>query len=201
MMIKRCMDIGISLVGIVILWPLFLFAAILVRRSGPGPILFRQERVGMGFRPFIILKFRTMADRAAGSGPAVTSGGDPRVTPAGRFLRRTKLDELPQLFNVLKGDMSLVGPRPEVPRYTRLRRAEYEEILTVRPGITDYASLEYRDEEEILRHWADPEEGYLREVLPAKLALSRRYLREKGILTDLKLLSLTVAALLRPRRG
>jgi len=122
----------------------------------------------------------------------LTSGGDARVTGVGRLLRKTKLDELPQLFNVLKGDMSLVGPRPEIAKYVDLFHAEYEEILTVRPGITDYAAIEFRNEEGLLKGYADPEAGYVLEVLPAKIDLYRRYLRERGMLTDIRILLATV---------
>jgi lipopolysaccharide/colanic/teichoic acid biosynthesis glycosyltransferase len=141
---KRTFDIVAAALGVVILSPLLLMAAVLVKLSSPGPVFFQQERIGKGFRPFLIYKFRTMRPDAPATGMLITVGNDPRVTRIGRLLRKTKIDELPQLINVLKGDMSLVGPRPEVPKYVELFRADYDEILRVRPGITDLASLKYR---------------------------------------------------------
>jgi lipopolysaccharide/colanic/teichoic acid biosynthesis glycosyltransferase len=190
---KRWLDAAAALAGLIVLSPLLLAVAAAVAVLDPGPVLFRQERMGLGLRPFLLYKFRTM--RAGGAGPQVTAGGDPRVTPVGRFLRRTKLDELPQLFNVLRGDMSLVGPRPEVRRYVELFRGDYADILSVRPGITDYAAVEYRDEEAVLAACADPEKAYVEKVLPAKIALYRRYLGEIGFWTDLRLLAATLRAL------
>ena len=188
---KRLFDVLSSLTGLLLLSPLLLLVGLAVALSSRGPIIFRQQRVGRRFRPFTLYKFRTMV---VGSerGPALTSGGDARVTGVGRLLRKTKLDELPQLFNVLKGDMSLVGPRPEIAKYVDLFHAEYEEILTVRPGITDYAAIEFRNEEGLLKGYADPEAGYVLEVLPAKIDLYRRYLRERGMLTDIRILLATV---------
>src|SRR5205823_3489062 len=132
----------------------------------PGPIFFRQERIGKKFRPFFIYKFRTMEHDAPRRDGLITIGADPRITRVGRILRKTKIDELPQLVNILKGEMSFVGPRPEVSHYVALFRRDYEEILTVRPGITDLASLKYRDEAEVLRHAENPQEEYVRHVLP-----------------------------------
>src|SRR5688572_29285565 len=144
---KRCFDVVASVLGLVLLSPLLLAAAAAVRRSSPGPALFRQERMGRNFQPFQILKFRTMLVDAPRLGGSLTLGErDPRITRVGRFLRRWKIDELPQLINVLRGDMSIVGPRPEVPKYVEMFREDYAEILAVRPGITDAASLKYRDE-------------------------------------------------------
>src|SRR5262249_43180358 len=160
-----------------------LLIALLVRLSSPGPALFRQARLGRGGREFAIWKFRTMRSDAA-PGPLITAAGDARVTPLGRFLRHTKIDELPQLVNVLVGDMSLVGPRPEVPKYLPC----YDRaVLAVRPGITDPASIAYRDEEELLARFADPERAYVELVLPKKLELARAYLREQSLGRDLSL--------------
>jgi lipopolysaccharide/colanic/teichoic acid biosynthesis glycosyltransferase len=170
-------------------------SALAVKLSSPGPVLFRQTRVGRGGRPFRILKFRSMRDGA--SGPQVTAGGDDRITPVGRVLRRHKLDELPQLWNVLVGDMSLVGPRPEVQRYVERFAADYERILAVRPGITDRAALEYRDEESVLAAAADPEAAYVSTVLPAKIQLYHRYLDEMSLRTDVTLVLRTLAKLIR----
>ena len=183
---KRALDAAASLAGLVVLSPVLLAAAAAVALLDPGPVFFAHERVGLGFRRFRVLKFRTM--RAGGAGPAITTGGDPRVTAVGRFLRRTKLDELPQLLNVLAGDMSLVGPRPEVAKYVELFRADYEDILTVRPGITDFAAIEYRDEEAVLKSFPDPEKAYVEKILPDKIRLYRRYLAEMSLACDLKLI-------------
>ena len=192
---KRAVDLGASLLGLAVLAPLFAGITLAVRLDSPGPVLFRHERMGLGGRRFHLLKFRSMSYGSRGA--EVTVAGDARVTRVGRFLRRTKLDELPQLWNVLAGDMSLVGPRPEVERYVRLFAADYEEILSVRPGITDFAAIEYRDEERVLAAAADPEAEYRNVVLPAKIVLYRRYLAERSFLTDAKLVLRTFLALLR----
>lgn len=193
--VKRAMDLAGASLGLVLLFPALAVLAVVVKLSSPGPVLFRQTRVGRRGRPFTMLKFRSMRHDA--TGPAVTSSGDHRITPVGRFLRRYKLDELPQLWNVLAGDMSLVGPRPEVPRYVERFRAEYARILTVRPGITDFAALEYRDEESVLARSANPEAAYVDVVLPAKIALYLRYLDEMSLSTDVVLVWRTLQALIR----
>ncbi len=192
---KRIMDVIASSAALVALAPAMALLALAVKLDSPGPVLFRQERAGRGNRPFTILKFRSM--RVGATGPLVTAAQDARVTRVGRFLRRTKLDELPQLWNVLVGDMSLVGPRPEVERYVRLFPEPYERILTIRPGLTDFAALEYRDEEETLNASADPESAYTDVVLPAKIVLYHRYLDEMSLGTDVALVLRTFAALLR----
>jgi len=166
-----------------------------VKLTSPGPVLFRQERMGVRFRPFLLLKFRSMTHGVAGA--QVTSAGDARITPVGRLLRKTKLDELPQLFNVLRGEMSLVGPRPEVRRYVEAFREDYARILEVRPGITDFAAIEYRDEETILARSANPERAYMDEVLPAKIRLYYKYLERRSFSTDLALIFRTLGAILR----
>lgn len=168
------------------LWPFFLMIAAAIKLSSPGPVFFRQERFGKNFVPFRIFKFRTMSVRDTPDS-LITVRGDKRVTPLGNFLRETKLDELPQLFNVLKGDMSIVGPRPEVAEYVERFRADYEEILQVRPGITDEASVLYRHEEEILAVADDPHDAYIRIVLPKKIALAKDYLRKRSFGHDLLL--------------
>ena len=174
-----------------------------MKLSSRGPVLFSQERVGRGGRPFRLLKFRSMRPGSESAGALVTGKGDPRVTSVGRWLRRTKLDELPQLWNVVRGDMSLVGPRPEVPRYVAYYTPEQHRVLEVRPGITDPATLAFRHEEELLG--AVPVEKreayYIREILPRKLELNLSYLRRAGALYDLGVLFRTVAALLGPRGG
>jgi lipopolysaccharide/colanic/teichoic acid biosynthesis glycosyltransferase len=192
---KRLVDLAAAAVGLLLLSPLLAAAAVAVKLSSPGPVLFRQERVGRYGRPFRIDKFRSM--RVNATGPSVTAGGDARITRVGRLLRRTKLDELPQLWNVLVGDMSLVGPRPEVRRFVDRFPADYARILSIRPGITDFAAVEYRDEESVLAGAADAEAAYLETVLPAKIRLYHRYLDEMSLRTDLTLVVRTLAALLR----
>ncbi len=172
--------------------PLLLFVALLIKLDAHGPILFKQERIGKGFRPFLIYKFRTMVENASKTGGAITYGNDSRITRAGRLLRKIKLDELPQLINVLKGDMSFVGPRPEVRQYVELFRGEYMEILTIRPGITDLASLKYRDEASLLGKAANPEEEYVSHVLPDKIRLAKDYLRHSSFLFDLGVIGKTL---------
>lgn len=197
-MIKRTIDITAAAIGLVTLSPLLFMAAALVRLSSPGPVLFRQQRLGMGFRPFTIYKFRTMVVDAPARGAAITCGDDPRITPVGRFLRKTKLDELPQLFNVLVGDMSLVGPRPEVPRYVEMFREDFAEILSMRPGITDLASITYRHEADILGRAADPQAEYVGRILPDKIRLAKEYRRRSSVFFDLFLIVRTVAAIAMP---
>lgn len=188
---KRLFDFVAALAGLLILAPGLAIVALAIAVLDPGPVFFRQTRVGLGFKPFRLFKFRTM--RAGGGGPEITTGGDSRVTPVGRLLRKTKLDELPQLLNVLAGDMSLVGPRPEVPKYVDLFREDYALVLSVRPGITDYAAIEYRDEESVLKGFPDPEKGYVEKVLPDKIVLYRRYIAEMGVWTDLNIIFKTLA--------
>jgi len=192
---KRALDAGVAATGLLALGPLLAVLALAVKLDSPGPVLFRHERVGRGGRSFKLFKFRSMTHGA--KGPQVTSAGDGRITRVGRWLRRTKLDELPQLWNVLVGDMSLVGPRPEVARYVELFAEDYRDILEVRPGITDFAAIEYRDEERVLAAAADPEAEYRQVVLPAKIALYRRYLAERSLTTDLLLIGRTLLAILR----
>jgi len=192
---KRTFDIGVSFVGLILLSPLMLLAALAIKLDSPGPIMFRQKRIGKGFRPFLIYKFRTMVQGASDRRRSLTVGDDPRITSSGRFLRRTKIDEIPQLINVLKGDMSFVGPRPEVPEFVELFRSEYEEILKVRPGITDLASLKYRDEAAVLEQSENPEEEYLRRVLPDKINLSKEYISRSSFFFDLTLILKTVRKL------
>ena len=194
-MCKRAVDVAASAAGLCVLAPVLGATALAVRLDSPGPILFRQTRVGRDFRPFCILKFRTMVTDADRLGPQVTSGADPRITRVGRVLRRTKLDEIPQLWNVLRGDMSLVGPRPEVPRYVEQFRDQFAEVLTTRPGITDPASLVYRDESAVLATYPDPERAYVEHVLPEKLSLARDYVQRMSLAGDLRLLVRTLAAL------
>lgn len=189
---KRLFDFTVSLIGLTLLSPLMLLIALLVRLTSRGPILFQQERVGRDFRKFRILKFRTMVPDAPKLGAAITAGRDPRITTIGHILRKTKLDELPQLINVLKGEMSFVGPRPEVPKYVELFESDYRRVLQVRPGITDFASLKYRNESELLGESADPEKTYVETILPDKIALAEKYIAESSLWLDLSLILKTL---------
>jgi lipopolysaccharide/colanic/teichoic acid biosynthesis glycosyltransferase len=199
---KRVVDVTLSAAGLLLAAPLMAVVAVAIRVSSPGPAVFRQKRMGRGCKPFLMLKFRTMYLGAHENGPLVTSAGDVRVTPLGRLLRRYKLDELPQFWNVLKGDMSLVGPRPQTRQYFELYRDEYAEVLeAVRPGITDFAAISYRDEEGVLARLDEPEAGYIRHVIPEKLRLYRLYVERMSVLTDLYILARTIGVLLSPRRS
>jgi len=192
---KRVFDLTLAALGLLILGPLFGFVAILIKLDSSGNVFFKQVRVGRAFRPFLIYKFRTMVRAAPDKGGPITFGEDPRVTRIGRFLRKMKIDELPQLINVLKGEMSIVGPRPEVRRYVELFRKDYQEILTMRPGLTDLASLKYRDEAAILGSSHDPEEMYVKHILPEKISLGKEYVRRSSPIFDLILIFKTLATL------
>lgn len=190
-MMKRLLDVAAAVIGLVVMSPMFLVAGIAVRLESRGPVIFRQERVGRYGEPFVILKFRTM--RVDVPGAQVTSGADPRITRSGAWLRSTKFDELPQLLNVLRGDMSLVGPRPEVPKYV----AEWPEdarrlVLSVRPGITDPASIEFRREAEVLAASNDPERHYVDVILPRKVSLYSDYVRTRSLRGDLRVIRETL---------
>lgn len=192
---KRAFDLVVSTVALLLLAPPLVFIGLLVRLTSPGPALFRQQRVGRGGRLFRIWKFRSMVVDAAACDRAITAAGDARVTRLGRFLRHTKLDELPQLVNVWLGDMSLVGPRPEVPRYLACYTPDDEVVLSVRPGITDPASICFRDEERLLASFSDPERAYVEVILPAKLAMARDYIGRQSFTGDLKLIFQTLSRL------
>ena len=195
---RRALDVVVSLAGLLVLSPLLALIALLVKATSAGPVLFVQERVGRGLVPFRLFKFRTMVADAPARGPAITVGSDARVTRVGGFLRRTKLDELPQLVNVLRGDMSLVGPRPEVPKYVALYGEAERRIFTVRPGITDPSSLLYRDESAVLATYPDPERAYREVVLPHKIAVSLAYADSRTVLSDVGLLVRTALRLVTP---
>ena len=195
--LKRLFDVAASAAGLLLLAPLLLAIAVWIRLDSPGPVCFRQERVGLRGQPFRIFKFRSM--RADNAGPQITVGADARITRSGRFIRAYKLDELPQLLNVLLGDMSIVGPRPEVPRYVALYPATVrDEVLSVRPGMTDWASVQYRSESALLAQSPDPERTYVETILPAKLVLCQQYVRERSLLLDLKIIAMTLGILLKP---
>lgn len=197
-MIKRLFDLVAAVVGLVLLAPVMAVIGILVRRESEGPVLFRQERVGMRGEPFTLLKFRSMTADVTYSGPVITAAKDPRITRVGGLLRSAKLDELPQLINVVRGEMSIVGPRPEVPRYAALWSEEDRRvILSVRPGMTDPATLLLRREEEILAEQPDPECFYLRELLPLKTRLYRNYVESRSFRADLALIARTIARVIR----
>jgi lipopolysaccharide/colanic/teichoic acid biosynthesis glycosyltransferase len=197
-MVKRAIDLVIASLGLMVLAPVLLLAMAWVWFDSGGPVLFRQERVGRGGRLFRIHKLRTMHAGAAAQGPAVTGDADARVTRAGRWLRHYRIDELPQLLDVLRGDMSLVGPRPEVPRFVALYPAEYRErVLSVRPGITDPASLEFVDEAELLAGSPDPERTYVDVILPRKLRLQAEYVERAHWRSDLAVIGRTLRLLIQ----
>ena len=196
---KRVFDILMATIGLILLSPLFLLVAVLIKLDSPGPIFFRQERIGKRFRPFFIYKFRTMVEHAAQIGTEITYGNDPRITRIGRLLRETKIDELPQIINVLKGEMSLVGPRPEIRQYVELFQRDYEEILKVRPGISDMASLKYSDEASLLGNSRNPREEYISRVLPDKVRLAREYIKHSSLVFDLRLIFKTLLKLFERR--
>lgn len=195
--LKRAMDIVLSAGGIAVLSPVLLLIALAIVLDSRGGVFYRQVRVGRNGKEFRIFKFRTMVSDADKRGLLITVGADSRITRVGKILRKTKLDELAQLFNVLKGDMSFVGPRPEVPRYVAMYTPAQRNVLLVRPGITDYASVAYRDENDLLAGADDPERVYIEEIMPEKLELNRQYLSQIGVLTDLKLIFSTVLAVVR----
>ena len=193
---KRVMDVLISGAALCALWPLFLLIALAIVIDDPGPVFYRQVRVGRGGKEFRIFKFRSMVADADKKGLQITVGRDSRITRVGALLRKTKLDELAQLINVFLGQMSFVGPRPEVPRYVALYTPYQRQVLLVRPGITDYASIAYRNENDLLAGAEDAERMYIEEIMPDKIALNMRYLHEISPLCDIKLIFKTIAAVL-----
>lgn len=195
--IKRFFDLFVSLIAIIVLSPFFILIALLIKIGSTGPVLFKQTRIGRNELSFEIYKFRTMVVDAEKLGTQITIGKDPRITKIGHFLRKTKLDELPQLFNVLKGEMSFVGPRPEVPKYTKLYSEQQRLVFTVRPGITDYASIKYRDENELLGNVENPEKVYIEEIMPDKLHLNIEYIQRRSLLEDIKIIFLTVMKIMK----
>ena len=195
-MLKRIFDITLSLFGLIILLPFMLIIAILIKIDSKGPVFFKQIRVTKNGKEFKIFKYRTMrvgSDKYS----QITVGKDGRITKIGSFLRKYKLDEIPQLINVLIGDMSLVGPRPEVPKYVALYTDEQKEILKVRAGITDYASIEFSDENDLLASEEDPEKAYIEKIMPRKIELNKKYLSEISVMTDIKIILLTIKKILK----
>ncbi|MBA3471290.1 MAG: sugar transferase [Herpetosiphonaceae bacterium] len=191
---KRAVDLIGAALGLGVLSPILLGVALAIKLSSPGPVFYRATRVGRGGTPFRLYKFRSMVVDADRRGPAITAGGDPRVTPIGRWLRRTKVDELPQLLNVLAGEMSLVGPRPEDPRYVALYDDDQRRILTVRPGITSAASLAYRHEEALLSG-PDWERTYRTTIMPQKLAIDLAYVEKQSLWEDFRIILFTIVAM------
>jgi lipopolysaccharide/colanic/teichoic acid biosynthesis glycosyltransferase len=194
---KRLFDLLFSIPGFLLLSPFFYLAALAIKVESPGPVFFRQVRVGQKGKYFWVIKFRTMLVNAEKIGPQITVGRDPRITGMGRLLRKTKLDELPQLFNVLVGDMSLVGPRPEVPRYVGLYSQTQRRVLELIPGITDPASIKYRHESEILAESDDPEKTYIKIIMPEKIQINLAYAVEATVFSDFKVVLKTLQRLIR----
>lgn len=194
---KRSFDITLSLIGLLFLSPIFIIIALIIKIDSKGSTFYKQIRVGRNGKTFKIYKFRTMVTDKQNKAMQITIGKDSRITKVGHFLRKYKLDELPQLFNVLLGDMSFVGPRPEVPKYVNLYTEKQKKVLLVRPGITDYASIEFRNESEILGKVDNPEEVYINEIMPKKIDLNYKYLHELSLFTDIKLIIKTVIKILK----
>lgn len=194
---KRAMDIVLSACALAILWPLLLLIALAIWIDDPGPVFYRQVRVGRNGKTFRIFKFRSMVMDADKKGLAITVGRDSRITRVGAVLRKTKLDELAQLLNVLFGQMSFVGPRPEVPKYVELYTPYQRQVLLVRPGITDYASIAYRNENDLLAGASDPETMYIEQIMPDKIELNMKYLREISPLADIRLILKTIVAVIK----
>jgi len=195
--LKRLFDIIFSLFGILALFPLLLLISILIILSSPGAVFYFQKRVGRHGKPFRLMKYRTMYANADKKGLLTVGGRDPRITPIGYYLRKYKLDELPQLFNVLFGSMSLVGPRPEVQKYVDLYSEEQKNVLQVKPGITDYASIEYFNENELLGQSENAELTYITEIMPAKLKLNMKYIQNPGLQTDIKIIMKTIVRIFK----
>jgi lipopolysaccharide/colanic/teichoic acid biosynthesis glycosyltransferase len=189
---KRVFDIVATVTGGLLLLPIIIPIALWIKLSSKGPLFYVQKRVGKDFKEFDLYKFRSMIIDADKVGPSVTSGNDPRITRVGKIIRRTKIDELPQLLNVLRGDMSLVGPRPEVMKFVEQKIGAYKKVLSVKPGITDNAAIEFRDEETIMEQYEDKEEAYLAYILPKKIELYYEYIDHISFFGDIKLLLRTL---------
>lgn len=193
----RFFDFILSLVGLVVLAPIFIVLAIWIKIDSKGPVFYKQVRVGQNSIDFGLFKFRSMVVDADKKGLITVGGRDPRITRSGYFIRKYKLDELPQLINVLVGDMSLVGPRPEVRKYVELYTDEQQKVLSVKPGITDYASIEYMDENEILGKSNDPEKTYIEEIMPEKIKYNMKYIQNKNVSEYFKIIFLTLLKIVR----
>lgn len=198
---KRILDISAALLGLLLIWPLLVCLAVWIAISDGFPVFFRQERIGRHGKPFRMWKFRTMVRNAESLGRPLTVGRDPRITRVGHFLRRTKLDELPQLFNVLRGEMSLVGPRPEVSRYVDQYTDQQRAVLELVPGITDPASIRYCREAELLERSDAPEQLYVQTIMPEKIRLNLEYAKHRSLTTDLRVILMTIQRLVARRQG
>ncbi|MDF2436726.1 MAG: wcaJ [Bacteroidota bacterium] len=194
---KRLFDIFFSLIGLIILFIPFLIISLIIMLDSKGGVFYRQVRVGKDGKDFRLFKFRSMRTDSDKAGLLTVGGRDSRITRSGYYIRKYKIDELPQLINVLTGDMSLVGPRPEVRRYVDMYNAQQKQVLSVKPGITDFASIEYSNENEILGKASDPEKVYIEEIMPHKLDLNLKYIRQQGILTDFKIIFKTIFKIVR----
>lgn len=194
-MAKRIFDLLLAILGLLVLWPLFLLIWLVIKIDDGGPVLFRQDRVGKDGIGFRIIKFRTMQMTVTASGPSITAKGDARITRVGQWLRRCKLDEFPQLWNVIRGDMSFVGPRPEVPRYVALYTEAQRKVLATLPGITDDASILFRDEEKLLADSADFERFYIEYCMPKKIAINLAYAPHATLLRDVGVILRTISAI------
>ena len=194
---KRVFDLIFSVIGIAVLLPVYLIIALLISVDSKGGVIYRQERTGKEGKTFRVLKFRTMRPDSFNKGALTVGSRDPRITNIGYYLRKYKLDELPQLFNVLWGEMSFVGPRPEVKKYTDLYTKEQQQVLQVRPGITDYASIKYRNENDLLSASEDPEKLYIEEIMPEKLNLNLKYINDNNVFKDIKIIFDTFHAIIK----
>lgn len=196
-MLKNFFDVFVSLIGLIVLSPIILVISFLIKIESKGSVFYKQKRVGLEGVEFEIFKFRTMFIGSDKKGLLTVGDRDSRVTKVGYFLRKNKLDELPQLINIIIGEMSLVGPRPEVQKYVSLYNKEDSIVLSVKPGVTDYASIYFRDETKILKNAKNPEELYVKEIMPKKLALNKKYIRERNFITDLKIIFKTLIVIIR----
>jgi lipopolysaccharide/colanic/teichoic acid biosynthesis glycosyltransferase len=194
---KRIFDIFFSLIGLIILLPFFIIIGLLIVVDSNGGVFYKQKRVGKNNIDFYLFKFRSMRTDSDKKGLLTVGGHDSRITRMGYFVRKYKIDELPQLLNVLLGDMSLVGPRPEVRKYVDLYNDEQKQVLTVKPGITDYASIEYSNENELLGKAENPEQVYINEIMPDKLKLNLKYIAEQSMATDLKIIFKTIGKIIK----
>jgi len=198
-MIKRFLEILFSLLSLTLLSPLFLIIAFLIKIDSKGGAFYIQKRVGKNNKDFNLIKFRTMFVKSDRQGLLTVGEKDNRITGMGKWLRKYKIDELPQLINILKGEMSFVGPRPEVRKYVELYDDHQKQVLSVKPGLTDYASLEYVNENKILAGFSDPEKAYIEQIMPAKLELNLQYIKEHGLLADIKIIIKTLGFLVNPK--
>jgi lipopolysaccharide/colanic/teichoic acid biosynthesis glycosyltransferase len=196
-MLKRFFDITFSFLGLITLLPLFLVISIYIILDDGFPIFYKQTRIGKNFKPFTLLKFRSMYKKQNSNSLITIGNNDPRITKVGYFIRKYKIDELPQLINVFIGNMSLVGPRPEVKKYTDLYNEEQKKILSVKPGITDYASIEYSNENEVLAKSNNPEQTYIEDIMPHKLSLNLKYIHEQSFWTDIKIIINTIKKIIK----